>query len=166
MGFLYFIEEHHAVWFASYSLGQLSALVVADISRRCTDESAHAELLLIFAHVDTRHHGLVVEQIFGKCLCQLRLSDTRRTEEYERSDRSFRVLQSRAASSHGIAYGCDSLLLTDYTLVKLLLKMQQLLSFALHHTCYRDTRPAANHLSYVVGSHLLAYHRLTSLSSA
>ena len=39
MGFLYLVEEHHAVGFASDGFGELSALVVAHISRRCTDES-------------------------------------------------------------------------------------------------------------------------------
>ena len=55
------VEEHYRVGLAAHSLRQLTALVVAYVSWRRTDESRHAELLLVLAHVDTRHHRLVVE---------------------------------------------------------------------------------------------------------
>ena len=35
---LYLVEEHHGVRFAPYSFGELSALIVAHISRRRADE--------------------------------------------------------------------------------------------------------------------------------
>jgi hypothetical protein len=62
MSLLYLIEQHHAVRLAAYSLGELTALVVANVSWRRSDETRDAELLLILAHVDTRHHLLIVEQ--------------------------------------------------------------------------------------------------------
>ena len=160
---LYLVEEHYGVGFAAHSLGELTALVVAYVSWRRTDESRHAELLLVLAHVDTRHHRLVVEQILGESLRQLGLADTRRAEEDERSDRTLRILQSGTRTSYGVAHGSDSLVLTDYASVKLLLKVQQLLAFALHHARNGYSRPAAHNLGYVVGCHLLAYHGVAAL---
>jgi hypothetical protein len=86
-----------------------------------------------------------------------------RAEEYERSDRSLRVLQSGTRTSYGVAHGFDSLVLSDYAAVQLLLKVQQLLAFALHHARNGYSRPAAYHLGYVVGCHLLAYHGVAAL---
>ncbi|CCZ14037.1 putative uncharacterized protein [Prevotella sp. CAG:487] len=47
--------------------------------------------------------------------------------------------------------------------MQLLLKMQQLLAFALHHARHGYSRPAAHHLGYVVGGDLLAYHGVVAL---
>ena len=121
MGFLYLVEEHHRVGFPPDGLGELSALVVADVSRRSADESADGVLLLILAHVDTCHHLLVVEEIVGQRLGQLGLSDTRRTHEDERGDRPFRVLQSGSAPSDGIGHSRDGFVLSYHALVELFL---------------------------------------------
>ena len=83
MSLLNLVEEDHTVRLASHSFGELSTLVVAHISWRRTDEPSHRELLLILAHVDTRHHILVVEQVVGECLCKLGLAHTSGTKEYE-----------------------------------------------------------------------------------
>ena len=69
-------------------------LIVTHISRRRTDQTSRAEFLLILTHVDTGHHILIIEQILGQRLGQLRLTHTGSTEEDERTDRSFRVLQA------------------------------------------------------------------------
>ena len=74
MRLLNLIEEHHRIGFAAYGLGELSALIVTDVSRRRTDESGHRELLLILAHVDARHQALIVEEIVGQGTRQLRLA--------------------------------------------------------------------------------------------
>ena len=61
-----FVEEHHRVRLAAHGLGELTAFVITDVSRRGTDEASGRELFLIFAHVDARHHVLVVEEAFGQ----------------------------------------------------------------------------------------------------
>ena len=94
MGLLYLVEEDHGIRLASYCLGQLATLVVAHISWRRADEPCHAELLLILAHIDTRHHVLVVEEILGERLGKFGLTHTGRAEEDKRGDRSLGVLQS------------------------------------------------------------------------
>ena len=158
MCLLNLVEEHHRIWFAAHCLGQLSALVVAHISWRCADETAHAELLLILRHVYSRHHLLVVEQILGKSLGEFGLSNACRSHEDERCDGSFRVLQSCTAAAHGIADGGDCLVLSDDTAVQFLLQMQQFLALALQHTRHGDACPAAHHFGNVVGGYLFAHH--------
>ena len=115
------VEEDHGVGLAPDGLRELSALVVTDVSRRRSDEPRGAELLLIFAHVDPRHHVLVVEEVFGERLGQLRLTDARSAEENERSDGALRVLQPRPTAAHGVSNGADGLVLTYDALVQLVL---------------------------------------------
>ena len=163
MSLLYLIEENHRIRLATHRLGELSALVIAHISRRSTDEAAHTELLLIFRHVYTCHHLFVVEQIFGQCLCQFGLSNACRSHENERCYRAFRILKTGTAAAHGIAHGCDGLVLSYHAAVQFLFKMQQFLAFALQHSRYRNTRPAAHHFSNVIGRNLLSHHTVVPL---
>ena len=152
------VEQHYRVGLAPYGLGELASLVVAHVSRRRTDEPRHAELFLIFAHVYSRHHRLVVEQILGQSLCQLGLAHARGAEEYERGDRPLGVLQSGAASAHGIAHGTYGFFLSYHAFVQLFLQVEQFFALALHHPCHGYARPPAHHFGYVVGRNLLAHH--------
>ena len=139
---LYLVEQHHAVGLAPDSLGQLSTLVVAHVSRRCTYQSADGVLFLILRHVYTSHHLLIVEQIFCQGLGQFGLSNARRTHEDERGNGSLGVLQSCTAAAHGIADSADCLVLSDDASVQLIFQAKQLLAFALHHARDGDARPA------------------------
>ena len=121
---------------------------------------------MVFAHVDTCHHRLVVEQVLGQGLRQLGLSDTGRAEEDKRRNRPLWVLQARAAAPYGVADGLYGLVLPDDALVKLLFKMQKLVLLALHHPCNGYAGPAAYHLGDVVRGHLFAYHGVAVLRRA
>ena len=142
MCLLYFIEEDHRVRLTPHSLGELSAFIIADVSGRRSDQSGNGMLLLILTHVDTGHHRVVVEKVFSQRLRQLGLTDTRRTQEDERADGSFRVLQSGTAPPYGICHSLDGLVLTDDTLVKFVFQVEQLLAFTLQHLAHGDSRPA------------------------
>ena len=121
MSFLNLVEQYHAVGFASHSFGQLSALVVSHISRRCTDESRHSVFLLILRHVYAGHHLFIVKQIFRQCLCQFGLAHAGGSHEYERCYGSLRVLQSCPASAHSIADSRYGFVLSYDTPVQFLL---------------------------------------------
>ena len=150
MGFLNLVEQHNGIGFPTYRFGQLTAFVVTYVSRRSTDESRRAELLLILAHIDSRHHVLVVEQVVRKRFCQFGLSDTCRTEEDKTADRSFGVLQTCTAPTNRIADSLDRLILTDDPLVQLFFEMQQLVALRLHHLRYRNIRPAGYYFGDIV----------------
>ena len=161
MSLLYLIEQYYRIRLAAYCLGELTALIIANVSRRRTDESAHAVLLLILTHIDTSHHGLVVEQIVGQCLGELCLTHTGGAKEDETCDWTLRILKTGTTAANSVRHCCDGLVLTDDTLVKLLFEVQQLLALALHHAGYRDTSPARYHLCNIIGSNLLTNQTIT-----
>src|SRR5690606_29392166 len=80
------VEEDHLVGPAAYLLGQLAALVIADITRRSAKEPADGVRLAIFAHVNAQQRLIVVEQEAGQRLRQLGLTHTRRPQEQEGAD--------------------------------------------------------------------------------
>ena len=52
MRFFNFIQQDHAIWFASYFFCQLSAFFITNISRRRTDQTAYGKFLHVFTHID------------------------------------------------------------------------------------------------------------------
>ena len=161
MRLLYLIEKHYGIRFATNSLGELSTLIIAYISRRRTNQTRDTVFLLILTHIDTRHHGLIVEQVIGQCLRQLCLTDTGGTQEDETGDRTLRILQTSTTAAHCIRYSHYGLVLTNHALVQFILQMQQFFAFALHHLGNRDACPARYNLCDIIGSHLLANEAIT-----
>ena len=76
-----FIKQDDRIRFTADRFRQLATFIIADISRRRTNQTSRTKLFLIFTHIDTSHHILVVEQIFRQRFGQLCLTDTCRTEE-------------------------------------------------------------------------------------
>ena len=142
MCFLDFIEQDNRVGLAPDGFGQLATLIISYVSGRRTDESGYRELLLILAHVDTRHHILVVEHVIGQCLCQFGLADTSSAQEDERTDRASRVVQACATAAHSITDGLNGIVLAYNTLVQFLLEVEQFLFFALEHLGHGNARPS------------------------
>ena len=118
------VEKHYTVRLTAHCFGELSALIIAYIPRRCTDQARHTEFLLILTHVDTRHHILVVEEVLGQSFRQFCLSNACRSQEDEGCNRSFGVLKSCPTASDGIANGIDSLVLSDDTFMQFVLQVK------------------------------------------
>ncbi len=83
---------------AAHRLGELAALLVADVARRRADEPRDRVLLHVLAHVDAHHRPLVVEQELGERPRELGLADAGRAEEDERADRPRSGRRARRAS--------------------------------------------------------------------
>ena len=113
MGLLDLVEEHDRVRLAADGLGELAALVVADVARRRADEPGHRVLLHVLRHVDLDHRVLVAEQELGERARQLRLPDARGAEEDERAGRPLRVLDPGAGAADRLRDGDDRQLLAD-----------------------------------------------------
>ena len=79
MCLLNLIEKYHRIWFSADCLGQLSALLITDISRRRSDQTGHRILLHIFTHINTDHCIFIIKQCLRQCLGQLCLTDSGRT---------------------------------------------------------------------------------------
>ena len=112
------IKQYHRVGLAAYGLGQLTAFIVTYISRRRSDQTRYAVLLLILTHVDTRHHRFVIKEELCQGFGQFGLTHTRCTKEEERTDWPLRVLQSGAATAYSIGYRFYGLILSDNPLVQ------------------------------------------------
>src|SRR5204862_435616 len=83
---------------AAHGLGQLAAIVVADVTRRRADEPGHGVLLHVLRHVDLDHRVLVAEEELGERARELSLPDAGRAEEDERAGRAIRVLDPRGGA--------------------------------------------------------------------
>src|SRR5439155_6487237 len=94
MRLLDLVEEHDRIALPADRLGQLAALVEADVAGRRPDEPAHVVALHELAHVDLDERVLAAEHELGERLRKLRLPDARGAEEDERADRALRVLEA------------------------------------------------------------------------
>ena len=70
------VEEEHRVRLAAHGLGQLAALVVADVAGRRADEPRHGVLLHVLGHVDLDERVLVAEEELGERARELGLPDS------------------------------------------------------------------------------------------
>ena len=93
MGLLDLVEEHHGERLAAHRLGELAALVVADVAGRRADQAADRVLLHVLGHVELDEGALVAEQELGERLGELGLPDARGAEEDERADGRFGSLR-------------------------------------------------------------------------
>ena len=99
------VEQHHRVGPAAHGLGELAALVVADVAGRGADQPADRVLLHVLAHVDADHGPLVVEQEVGQGPGQLGLAHAGGPEEEERADGPVGVGQPRPRAADGVGHG-------------------------------------------------------------
>ena len=91
MRLFYLIQQDHRIRFTPNRLSQLTTFIVAYISRRRSDKTAHRVTLLIFTHIYTGDHILVIEQEFCKRLGKFGLAHAGRTHKQERTDRPFLI---------------------------------------------------------------------------
>jgi hypothetical protein len=130
VGLLDLVEQHDAVGLAAHGLGELAALLVADVAGRRAHQPADGVALLVLAHVQAHHVVLGVEQRLGQRTRELGLAHPGGAEEDERPDRPARVLDPGAGADDRVGDELDRLVLADDTLVQDLVETQQLLALA------------------------------------
>ena len=156
MRLLDLVQQDHAVRLAADRLGQVAALLVADVARRRADEPRDRMPLLELRHVDADQMLLRVEQEFGERLAQLGLADARRAEEQERAVGAVRIGQARARAPDRVRHQAHGLVLADDAPVQRILDVQQLVALALHHLRHRNAGRARDHLGDLLGADLRA----------
>ena len=149
------IEEEHAVGAASHRLGELAALLVADVARRRSDQAGDGVLLHVFRHIETDHRLLVIEEELGESPCQLCLSDPGGAQEDEGADGPVGIGEACPPAPHRVGDGADGIVLPDHAVVEAFLDVEQLLDLALQHLGDRDVRPVGDDLRDVLGVDLL-----------
>ncbi len=128
MRLLDLVEEHHRVRPPANRLGQLPALVEADVAGRRADQPRHRMLLHVLAHVDAHHRLLVVEEKLRQRPRRLRLAHARRPEKDEAADRPLGIAQPRARTADGICHRLQRQVLADDALAQTRLHLHQLLT--------------------------------------
>ena len=141
VGLLDLVEQEHGVRLAAHRLGELAALVVADVARGRAHEPRDGVLLHVLRHVDADHRVLVAEQELGERARQLGLPDARGAEEDERAGRALRVLEPGARAADRLRDDLDGGVLPDDALVELLLHAHELLRLGLGQLEDRDAGP-------------------------
>ena len=131
MRFFHLIKQYDRVRFSSDCLGELSALFIAYISRRRSDQTGHGIFLHVLTHIETYHVALIIKQARRQCFGKLRFSDTGRSEEQKRTDRLGRVFDARFGTDDRLSHFCDALILSDDPFVQFFIEMQGLVSLAL-----------------------------------
>ena len=159
------IEQHDGIRFAAHGLGELAALVVADVSGRRADETRDGEFLHVLGHVDAHHAALIVKQALGQRLGQFRLADARRAEEQERADRAVRVADAGTRALDGLADLLHGLVLADQAAVQHFVEVQQLLALALHELCHRDAGPLGNDAGDLLLGHGVVHEGVVALAA-
>ena len=91
MCFLDFVEQYHGIRTAANRFRQVTAFLVANISRWRADQPSHGMLLHELRHIETNHGLISIKHEIGQGLGQLSFADTRRPEEQERTDWTFRI---------------------------------------------------------------------------
>ena len=85
----------------SHGLGQLAALVVADVSRWRADHPRYRMALGVLGHVQANHAPVRRRTVHcGQRPCQLRLAHAGRSEKDERTRRAVGILQTRSRPPH------------------------------------------------------------------
>src|SRR3954453_13838161 len=148
------VEQQHAVGLAPHGLGQLAALVVADVARGRADQAADRVLLHVLGHVDPDHRLLVAEEELGEGAGELGLADPGRAEEDERAGRALRVLDPGAGAADRFGDGGDRDLLADHPLVEFFLHADQFLGLGLGQLEDRDAGPHRDDVGDLLLAHL------------
>ena len=120
-------------------------------------------LLHVFAHVDSDHGLLVVEQKLRQRPRQFRFADARRPEKNEGTDRAVLVLQPRARSANRIRHRFDRGVLADDALVQMFLEPQQFLALTFQQSGDRNVRPARDDLRDVFLGDFFAQQTIAAL---
>ena len=126
MCLFHLIKEDNRIRFSPDCLCELSAFVISDISRRCSDQSGHGIFLHILTHINTNHVLFIVKQAFRQCLGKLRLSDSGRSKEQEGSDRLCRVFDTRFGTDDSFCHFGNTFVLSDHPFMKLLIQVKSL----------------------------------------
>ncbi len=154
--FLDLVKQKNAVGMTAHLLGELSALLVSDVSGRRSDQLRNRMLLHVFRHIDADHRILAAEHGFRQRLGEFGLSDAGWTQKQERTDRTVRILQAHAAAPDRLCHRHDSFLLADDALVQDLFEMRETSGLASCDLLKRNLRPLGDRLRDIIPRDLAA----------
>ena len=119
---LYLVEEEHAVRGLADGIGQETAVLIAHVSGRRTDELCHGMLLGVFAHVEANQ---LDAEFLGEHTSHLGLAHSRRSHKQERSQWLVIVHESCLRHHHSLNHLIHRLVLTVNLVEHVLTQMSQ-----------------------------------------
>ena len=158
VGLLDLVEEDDGVGPAADGLGELAALVVADVAGRRSDEAGDGVLLHVLGHVDADHGGFVVEEELGEGAGGLGFADAGGAEEDEAADGTLGVGEAGAAAADGVGDDGERGVLADDALAQAVLHGDELLHLAFEHLGDGDAGPLGDDGGDVFLVHLFLEH--------
>src|SRR6185436_1352115 len=105
MGLFDLVEQDDAIGPSPDRLGELTALLVADIARRRTEQPCDRVPLAILAHIEPHHCPLVIEKHLCEGTSELCFSDSSRAEKHEGPNRAPIVTETCSGSPDGVRHG-------------------------------------------------------------
>src|SRR5690625_29476 len=159
VGLLHLVEQDDGVGPAAHRLGELAALLVADVARRGTDEPRDRVLLGVLAHVDAHDGALVVEEEVRQGLGQLGLADAGGPEEEEGPGGPVGVGQPGPRAPHGGGHGAHRARLADEPPADDVPHAEQLLGLPLEQPADGDAGPRGDDLGALVRGDAVGDHR-------
>ncbi len=169
MSFFDFIKHDDRVRSAANGLSQLAGFLVADVTRRRTDETRHRMALHELRHIELHQRILTAKEEFRQRFGELRLANPGRSQENKGPDRSSRVFEASSRAAHGFGDSLKRLALTDNALTEMVLHIHQALSFLTSQLTHGDARPHSdnlfdirrlNHKNFIPGLHFTKFCHL------
>ena len=122
MRFFDLIEQHDGIGAAAHLFGQLSGLVIADISGRGAYDARDGVFLHKFGHIQPDKRIDVVEQLAGEHLDQLGFADAGRADKDE-GRRTVHTADAHSRALDGLSHEPDGLVLADYLFAQMLFEV-------------------------------------------
>ena len=166
MGLFDFVEQHHRIRAPTHLFSELPTLFITDISRRRTHKAAYGEFLHKLTHIHANQRIGRIKHIFGKFLCQMCLTYTRRAQEHECTYRFVRVLKPYAVTLYRLYDFIYSLILPDNVVFEFRGHFAEPAPFGLGYTLHRHTghhRDNLGNLILINGHTVLFKHFLPLL---
>mmetsp|Transcript_4404 Transcript_4404/g.13970 ORF Transcript_4404/g.13970 Transcript_4404/m.13970 type:complete len:959 (-) Transcript_4404:401-3277(-) len=148
---LHLVEENDAVGPVPHGLGELTALVVADVAGRRAEEARHGVLLRVLGHVEAQQRAGVVVDLLRQRLGEFRLAHARRAEERKGGDGLGRVAEARFAAPDRVGDEVDRVGLADDARRQRVLEVEELVALRGHEPRSCDARHRRDDGRDVVG---------------
>src|SRR5437763_795658 len=114
MRFLNFVKEHDGIWSTTNRFGKLTALLVADVTRRRTNQTRGGEFFHVLRHVDLNQRVAIAKHEFGELLGEKCFADTGWSEKNKRTNWAPRIFQIGPAAAQRFRDRDDGFILADH----------------------------------------------------
>ena len=144
MCFFNFIEENHTIWTFSHPFAQRSALLIAHISGRCSNQLGNGMLFHVFRHIKPDQAIFIIKQMQSGGFRQSCLTNTGWTCKQKASNWTVFLSQSRSGTNQcsGKLPNCRSM--SDNLLLQLLFQCHQSLLLSSRDLLHGNPNPHGN----------------------